>query len=245
MDDNEDYLLVGEFNLIKRPINCNKPSDHLQEMLRFNSPLSTLALEERSIKGNENTQSNNYTSPVLECLDCAFALVSWVIQYPSSKILTLSKEGSNHVPCLTKITKYIPKSRVRFEKEWLNHEQSGLVFQHGWQQALSFTDPVRRIVAKFKILRKNLRTQQHSIASLASLIAHNKLVLKFLDTLEVFRDLSLFLNEILEILLGLLKQQNGYWRKQSKIKWETFGHETKRSFMLRQLLSSIVILCPT
>jgi hypothetical protein len=47
------------------------------------------------------------------------------------------------------------------------------------------------MTAKLKFLRRTLRAWQQNLSSLVNTIENNKLVLKFMDILEEFRDLSL------------------------------------------------------
>jgi hypothetical protein len=41
-----DWLLVGDFNLIRKPSDRNRPGRNVQDMLRFNEVISHLGLEE-------------------------------------------------------------------------------------------------------------------------------------------------------------------------------------------------------
>lgn len=95
-------------------------------------------------------------------------------------------------------------------------------------------DKARRIVAKFKNLRRVLREWQKQLSNLAAIIANTKSCLLLLDTLEEFRDLSLeewnFRKIIQAHLDNLLKQQLAYWRQRDKIKWGTLGDENTKFF---------------
>jgi hypothetical protein len=46
MPDDMDWLLVGDFNLIRRMRDRNKPGGDVQNMLDFNAVISNLRLEE-------------------------------------------------------------------------------------------------------------------------------------------------------------------------------------------------------
>jgi exonuclease III len=69
ISDDVDWLLVGDFNLIWRPSDHNKPSGNIQDMLRFNDAISHLRLEELQLVGNRYTWTNMQSSPLLERLD--------------------------------------------------------------------------------------------------------------------------------------------------------------------------------
>lgn len=66
MDDNVNYLLVGDFNLIRTPSNRNKHGDNIYVMIRFNTIVSNLALEELPLKENKYTWPNNQSSSLLD-----------------------------------------------------------------------------------------------------------------------------------------------------------------------------------
>jgi hypothetical protein len=53
-----DWLLVGDFNVIRRPSDSNKPGENIQEMVQFNAALSRLRLEELRLQGNKFTWTN-------------------------------------------------------------------------------------------------------------------------------------------------------------------------------------------
>lgn len=57
MSDDLDWLLVGDFNLIRGPED-RKPKGHINEMVMFNDAVSTLGVIEIPLKGNRFTRSN-------------------------------------------------------------------------------------------------------------------------------------------------------------------------------------------
>jgi hypothetical protein len=64
-----DWLITGDFNLIRRNSDGNKPGGNIQDMLAFNDAISNLRLEELKLYGNKYTWSNCQQSPLLERLD--------------------------------------------------------------------------------------------------------------------------------------------------------------------------------
>jgi hypothetical protein len=90
----------------------------------------------------------------------------------------------------------IPKAKVfQFENYWLLHDEFMQVMQYGWITPSPFTAPLadlaKRLVAKFKNLRRVLRFWYSQLANVSKTIESNKLMLHFLDAMEEFRDLSL------------------------------------------------------
>jgi hypothetical protein len=47
-----DWLLVGNFNLIQRPSDCNQLGGNVQDMLRFNEAIKNLGLEKLQLHYN-------------------------------------------------------------------------------------------------------------------------------------------------------------------------------------------------
>lgn len=90
------------------------------------------------------------------------------------------------------------------------------------------------ISAKFKNLRKDLKEWKRSLPKLAIVIERIKAVLHLLETIEVFRDLSIqewnFRNLVAEKLVQLLKQQRTYWKQRGKIRWVKQGDAATKIF---------------
>jgi hypothetical protein len=104
----------------------------------------------------------------------------------------MSRDVSDHHPCLILMNTDIPKAKIfRFENHWLLHEEFMLVMQHGWSLVVRSMDSAKRMMTKFKNLRRVLRCWYAQISNLDTTIQNNKMVLSFLDTFEEFRDLSL------------------------------------------------------
>jgi hypothetical protein len=82
MPSDVDWLVVGGFNLIRRPDDRNMPGGNVQDMLSFNAAISALGLEELKLNGNKFTWTNKQSSPLLERLDWFFAYVAWLTNYP-------------------------------------------------------------------------------------------------------------------------------------------------------------------
>jgi hypothetical protein len=75
-------------------------------------------------------------------------------------------------------------------------------------------DSAKKIMAKFKNLRRVLRWWYAQISNLATTIQNNKMVMNFLDNMEEHRYLSLeewnFRQIVQENFNGLLEQQRIY-----------------------------------
>lgn len=81
ISDDENWLLVGDFNLLRKPENRNKPGGDVNEMLFFNEAISYLGLIELPLFGRRYTQTNKQMSPLMEILDWFFTSNSWTSTY--------------------------------------------------------------------------------------------------------------------------------------------------------------------
>ena len=67
--DDEDWLLLWDFNFIRYASNRNKPGGNVSDMLLFNDFIREQNLTEIPIKGRSYTWSNMQVDPLLEQLD--------------------------------------------------------------------------------------------------------------------------------------------------------------------------------
>jgi exonuclease III len=116
MPDDSDWLIMGDFNYIRKPSDMNKPGGNINEMLQFNEAISHLGLVEIPFKGRKFTWSNMQSDPLLEKLDWVFSSASWTSSFPSTIAYPLVKPTSDHNPCIISIDTKIPRAKIfRFE----------------------------------------------------------------------------------------------------------------------------------
>lgn len=207
-----DWMILGDFNLMRKPENRNKPGGSQQEMFWFNDAISVQGLSEIELQGRKFTWSNLQPSPLLEKLDWIVMNSTWTLSYPTTTAKALSMNPSNHCPCLVTISIDIPRGGFfRFENYWLQHDQFSGILEQSWSTPMMQQDSAKLVTAKFKVTRQRLRQWQASLTSLKTLINNTKLVLHFLEVLGDYRDLSLqewnFKKLLDDRLLNLLTQQ--------------------------------------
>jgi hypothetical protein len=84
MPDDMEWVIIGDFNLYRRPDNRNKPGGNLGDMMMFNGAISTLGLVEIPLVGRKFTWTNKQQHPLLERLDWFFTSQVWVSKYPNT-----------------------------------------------------------------------------------------------------------------------------------------------------------------
>ena len=73
MPDEIQWLIVGDFNLIRKPEDWNRPGGNIREMLIFNNAISSLGIVEIPLHGRRFTWTNKQQPPLLEKLDWFFS----------------------------------------------------------------------------------------------------------------------------------------------------------------------------
>lgn len=76
MPNETDWIVLGDFNLLRSPKNRNRPRGDLNEMFMFNAAISSFGLNEIPLQGRKFTWSNMQQPPLLEKLDWVFTLNS-------------------------------------------------------------------------------------------------------------------------------------------------------------------------
>lgn len=69
MPDDIDWLVLGDFNLIRYPENRIRPGGNINNMFAFNEALSKLRLLEQPLYGQRYTRTNKQERPLLQRLD--------------------------------------------------------------------------------------------------------------------------------------------------------------------------------
>jgi hypothetical protein len=221
MPDNMDWLILGDFNFIRKPPDRNKPGGDINGMLILNEAISNLGLVEIPLKGRKFTWSNMQQSPLLERLDWFFSYSSWTSSYPSTLVFPLVKPTSDHVPCVISIGTTIPKTKIfRFENYWLQYTDFKKIVENSWKIPVGHTDLAKNFTAKLKNLWKSIKTWVKNLPCLRKLIDKVNSVITLLDNLEEFRTLSLEEWNLRDILknhvITLLQNQKTYWKKEEK-----------------------------
>ena len=69
MPDSYPWLLLGDFTLMRKPEDRNRPGGDVHEMFLFNEALSALGVVELPLQGRKFTWTNKQQPPLLVILD--------------------------------------------------------------------------------------------------------------------------------------------------------------------------------
>lgn len=192
MPQDVDWMILGDFNLIRRQEDRNRPGDSLSEILLFNDSISSLGLNEIMLQGRKYTWSNMQPSPLLEKLDWVFTSSSWTLSYLNISAKALDMLLSDHTPFVVIVSTNIPRSSIfRFENHWLCSDEFNTIVSDCWHNTAQLADSVRALTAKFKSLRKRLREWQSTKSGLRVSITNSRITMLFLDNIGDYRDLCI------------------------------------------------------
>ena len=109
-DSYQNWVLGGDFNLIRSPENRNKPGGDLGEMNLFNEMISDLDHVEIPFSGRNYTWSNMQSDPLLVKLDWVFTCSNWTSSFPATFVQPLSRPTSDN-PLCSSYWQWYPQSK--------------------------------------------------------------------------------------------------------------------------------------
>lgn len=238
IDDDENWMVLGDFNYIRYPHNRNRVGGSLNDMFLFNEAMNSQALVEIPLKGKNFTWSNMQEAPLLEKLDWCFTSEAWTLSFPSTMAIPLAKTTLDHIPILIKIGTTIPKAQLfRFENFWLQHPQFKEVVKQIWDQEVNEVDSAKCIAAKFKRLGKGLKNWARTISSLKETIKNTNFMILCYDTMEEYRELTIEEFNGRKILIEHLRkvneQQRIYWKQRATIRNIKTGEANTKYFQAK------------
>ena len=150
-------------------------------------------------------------------------------------MLPLARTASDHVPCVVAINTSIPKCNIfRFENYWVELQGFLDCVSASWSSTINKAHITATIAAKFKSLRRDLKSWHMNVSKMKVLIAKCNRVVLILDSLEelrpLFRHEFNFRNLVKLHLEHLLHLQYLYWRKRCTIRSIKVGEENTKFF---------------
>lgn len=168
-----DWLLGGDFNLIRHSDNRNKPGGDISEMFLFNSLIADLDLVEIPFSGTNYTWSNMQIDPFLVKLDWIFTSSTWTLSFPATYVQPLSRPTSDHIPYVVHIGSSVPKAKnFRFENFCPQHPGFPDTVNLHWNSSAFHANAAKNLSVKLKQVRFGLKKWSKSLSNLSKFI-HN------------------------------------------------------------------------
>jgi endonuclease/exonuclease/phosphatase family metal-dependent hydrolase len=92
MPDSQSWIIMGDFNLIRKPENRNKAGGDNSMMMAFNDAIRKLEIIELPLYGQEFAWTNKQQHPLLERLDWFFVSHAWSLEFPGTLVQTLTRD---------------------------------------------------------------------------------------------------------------------------------------------------------
>jgi hypothetical protein len=232
--DDEDWILVGDFNFYRYVESRNKPGANFHDMNIFNDIISHLGLVELPIKGRTFTWSNMQQNPLLVQLDWFFTSTNWTLSFPNTVVNPLARPVSDHLPCVINIGTKIPKASIfRFENYWIRQPGFMQLVDNIWALFVH-RNAAKRINAKFKLLRKGLKKWSGNLSNIDTCIDNCNKIIFMLDEYEDARELHItewnFRRIVKERYMHLSDCKRDIWKNRCTIRWAKLGDENTSFF---------------
>jgi hypothetical protein len=132
-------LIGGDFNILRRDSDKNKPGGTNKWSSLFNSIIDVHELIELDLSGRHFTWSNNRNPPTYEKLDRFLVSPEWDLHYNNVNVIGLTRSFSDHVPLCLKTDFTSPAKRdFRYELCWKLRPEFKSLVVNNWSL------PVRR-----------------------------------------------------------------------------------------------------
>ena len=128
------FVVGGDFNLVRRISERNKPKRLSKWSALFNSIIEHWGLKELVLSGRSFTWSNNQADPLFELLDRVLVSPEWELEYPLVSVRTLVRGVSDHAALLLDVGN-IPvtvNKPFKFELSWFLREDLEYVVKKVW-----------------------------------------------------------------------------------------------------------------
>jgi hypothetical protein len=151
------WLLVGDFNIIRKHSDTNNTNINRGHMLEFNHVISKIDITKMPLSGRQFTYSNVILIPALSKLDRIFWSCHWVSTTLLPKLIDMSANTSDHAPLLLCITKERLKRTFKFEKNWRQYEKVHGLVEEEWSSVQPSNNISSTVTNKLGRVRNTLR----------------------------------------------------------------------------------------
>jgi exonuclease III len=169
-DVGDNWLLLGDFNIIYRARDKNNRNLNFSLMRHFQSTLETCELKELRLQNRRFTWSNERRRPTLVRLDRFFCNQNWDLAFEGCTLHALSSAHSDHCPLLLTNNSGPRRARMfKFENFWTRLPHFQETVAEAWNAPNNHTEP-------FHILGHKLHQTEKALKSWSSLLlSHTRL----------------------------------------------------------------------
>jgi hypothetical protein len=187
-----EWILLGDFNMIRRAREKNKGSINRRVMRQFNNTIDDLHLLELELTDRAFTWSNEQMSPTMTRIDRFFATTEWHDLFPSADIHSMCTMTSDHCPLLLQShssgTFY---QGFRFESFWPQIEGFNEVVHQAWNSTVNTDDAILRLHVRMARTAKALMAwRRNTVGNFKVKMAIIQITLTLLDKAQENRQLS-------------------------------------------------------
>jgi hypothetical protein len=191
----------------------------------FNVVIDSLDLRELEMLGRQYTWANSRQTLTFEKLDRILISTEWEEKYPTTMVIALSREISDHTPLLLNSRDNTMKSgppMFKFELGWLLRDGFSNMVKQIWSTEMDGNTPMDRWQAKIRKLRQYLRGWAKHTSGINQ--KEKKSLLNKLDELDRRAELTILTQQELDLkcclhnrLANLLREEEIKWYQRAKV----------------------------
>jgi exonuclease III len=233
-----EWILLGDFNMIRRAREKNKGSINRRVMRQFNNTIDDLHLLEFELTDRAFTWSNEQMSPTMTRIDRIFATTEWHDLFPSADIHSMCTMTSDHCPLLLRShssgTFY---QGFRFESFWPQIDGFNEVVHQAWNSTVTTDDAILRLHVKMVRTAKALMAwRRNTVGNFKVKMAIIQITLTLLDKAQENRQLSSeeldFRRTLKSKILDITSAHRARARQHSRLTWMRLGDANTKFFHL-------------
>jgi exonuclease III len=138
-----EWVLLCDFNMIRRAREKNKGSINRRVMRQFNNTIDDLQLLELDLTYKAFTWPNEQEDPTMTRIDRFLATTEWHDLYPSADLHSICTMTSDHCPFIMRGHSSVTFYRgFRFESFWPQVEGFNEVVHQAWNSTVNSADAI-------------------------------------------------------------------------------------------------------
>jgi hypothetical protein len=231
-----EWLILGDFNMIRRAREKNKGTINRRLMRQFNHTIDYLQLLELDLNGKLYTWSNEQDAPTMSRIDRFLATTEWHDFFPQADLQAIGSMTSDHCPLVMQgMAAFSFYKGFRFEAFWTKIDGFNEVVQQAWTSSVRSSDAVLRLHVKMTRTAKALLIWRwKTVGNFNVQLAIIQTVLTLLEKAQESRQLSgdelEFRRSLKMKILGLVAIQKARARQHSRLIWMRLGDANTNFF---------------